>query len=315
MTVKFNVKLSSEDMYRFNMYHAYTSMQGILSLVMGIFVIVVIALSENLHDIRHALPYLLIALIFLLYVPLTLRIRSKRQIHMSDALKDVLHFEMREDGIAVTTDHETEEAVLPWDMIYKAVTTKHNLLIYSNRVNAYIIPKAQATEELPQIYAMLRQHCKDYRLHIKGDKLMIKETFSPEETFAFGEELGKNARPGQVYTLIGDLGVGKTVLTQGIAKGLGIDEAICSPTFTIVQEYHTGRMPFYHFDVYRIGCVEEMDEIGFDDYVYGEGLTMIEWANLIEEILPDHFWQIVIEKDLEKGFDYRMITVEEVGKA
>ena len=144
---------------------------------------------------------------------------------------------------------------------------------------------------------------------------MIKETFSPEETFAFGEELGKNARPGQVYTLIGDLGVGKTVLTQGIAKGLGIDEAICSPTFTIVQEYHTGRMPFYHFAVYRIGCVEEMDEIGFDDYVYGEGLTMIEWANLIEEILPDHFWQIVIEKDLEKGFDYRMITVEEVGKA
>ena len=144
---------------------------------------------------------------------------------------------------------------------------------------------------------------------------MIKETFSPEETFAFGEELGKNARPGQVYTLIGDLGVGKTVLTQGIAKGLGIDEAICSPPFTIVQEYHTGRMPFYHFDVYRIGCVEEMDEIGFDDYVYGEGLTMIEWANLIEEILPDHFWQIMIEKDLEKGFDYRMITVEEVGKA
>ncbi|MBC5685765.1 tRNA (adenosine(37)-N6)-threonylcarbamoyltransferase complex ATPase subunit type 1 TsaE [Roseburia sp. NSJ-9] len=144
---------------------------------------------------------------------------------------------------------------------------------------------------------------------------MIKETFSPEETFAFGKELGKNARPGQVYTLIGDLGVGKTVLTQGIAKGLGIDEAICSPTFTIVQEYHTGRMPFYHFDVYRIGCVEEMDEIGFDDYVYGEGLTMIEWANLIEEILPDHFWQIMIEKDLEKGFDYRMITVEEVGKA
>ena len=144
---------------------------------------------------------------------------------------------------------------------------------------------------------------------------MIKETFSPEETFAFGEELGKNARPGQVYTLIGDLGVGKTVLTQGIAKGLGIDEAICSPTFTIVQEYHTGRMPFYHFDVYRIGCLEEMDEIGFDDYFYGEGLTMIEWANLIEEILPDHFWQIMIEKDLEKGFDYRMITVEEVGKA
>ena len=140
---------------------------------------------------------------------------------------------------------------------------------------------------------------------------MIKETFSPEETFAFGEELGKNARPGQVYTLSGDLGVGKTVLTQGIAKGLGIDEAICSPTFTIVQEYHTGRMPFYHFDVYRIGCVEEMDEIGFDDYVYGEGLTMIEWANLIEEILPENRVNITIEKDLEQGFDFRRITIEE----
>lgn len=144
---------------------------------------------------------------------------------------------------------------------------------------------------------------------------MIKETFSPEETLAFGEELGRNAKPGQVYTLIGDLGVGKTVLTQGIAKGLGIEEPICSPTFTIVQEYHTGRMPFYHFDVYRIGCVEEMDEIGFEDYVYGDGLTMIEWANLIEEILPEQYYQITIEKDLEKGFDYRKITVEEVKNA
>ena len=144
---------------------------------------------------------------------------------------------------------------------------------------------------------------------------MIKETFSPEETLAFGEELGKNAKPGQVYTLIGDLGVGKTVLTQGIAKGLGIEEPICSPTFTIVQEYHTGRMPFYHFDVYRIGCVEEMDEIGYEDYFYGNGLCMIEWANLIEEILPEQYHRITIEKDLEKGFDYRKITVEEVENA
>ena len=144
---------------------------------------------------------------------------------------------------------------------------------------------------------------------------MIKETFLPEETLAFGEELGKKAKPGQVYTLIGDLGVGKTVLTQGIAQGLGIEEPICSPTFTIVQEYHTGRMPFYHFDVYRIGCVEEMDEIGFEDYVYGDGLTMIEWANLIEEILPEQYYRITIEKDLEKGFDYRKITVEEVENA
>ncbi|NLK76682.1 MAG: tRNA (adenosine(37)-N6)-threonylcarbamoyltransferase complex ATPase subunit type 1 TsaE [Clostridiales bacterium] len=143
---------------------------------------------------------------------------------------------------------------------------------------------------------------------------MIKETFSPEETFLFGKELGEIAKPGEVYTLIGDLGVGKTVLTQGIAKGLDIDEPINSPTFTIVQVYEEGRMPFYHFDVYRIGDIEEMDEIGYEDYFYGQGLTMIEWANLIEEILPDHYKEIKIEKDLEKGFDYRRITINEVEK-
>lgn len=138
---------------------------------------------------------------------------------------------------------------------------------------------------------------------------MIKETFSPEETFLFGKELGEIAKPGEVYTLIGDLGVGKTVLTQGIAKGLDIDEPINSPTFTIVQVYEEGRMPFYHFDVYRIGDIEEMDEIGYEDYFYGQGLTMIEWANLIEEILPEKRREITIEKDLEKGFDYRKITI------
>ncbi|MCR5143758.1 MAG: tRNA (adenosine(37)-N6)-threonylcarbamoyltransferase complex ATPase subunit type 1 TsaE [Lachnospiraceae bacterium] len=141
---------------------------------------------------------------------------------------------------------------------------------------------------------------------------MVIETNSPEETLELGRQLGEKAEAGQVYTLIGDLGVGKTVLTQGIAQGLGIEEPICSPTFTIVQVYESGRIPFYHFDVYRIGDVEEMDEIGFDDYVYGEGLTMIEWANLIEEILPEHYSQITIEKDLERGFDYRRITIEEI---
>jgi tRNA threonylcarbamoyladenosine biosynthesis protein TsaE len=137
----------------------------------------------------------------------------------------------------------------------------------------------------------------------------IIETFSPEETAALGQRLGREAVPGEVYTLIGDLGVGKTVLTQGIAEGLGITEPICSPTFTIVQVYEEGRIPFYHFDVYRIGDIAEMDEIGYEDYFYGEGLTMIEWANLIEEILPEHYRQITIEKDLEKGFDYRRITI------
>ena len=140
------------------------------------------------------------------------------------------------------------------------------------------------------------------------------ESFSAEETFALGEKIGREAVPGQLFTLIGDLGVGKTVLTQGVAAGLGITEPVSSPTFTIVQVYEEGRMPFYHFDVYRIGDVEEMDEIGYEDYFYGDGLCMIEWANLIEEILPDTYKEITIEKDLEKGFDYRKITIKEVYK-
>ena len=143
------------------------------------------------------------------------------------------------------------------------------------------------------------------------EQIQIIESFSPEETLELGRNMGREAKPGDVYTLIGDLGVGKTVFTQGIAEGLEIEESICSPTFTIVQVYEEGRMPFYHFDVYRIGDIEEMDEIGYEDYFYGEGLCMIEWANLIEEIIPTHHKEITIEKDLEKGFDYRKITIKE----
>lgn len=140
---------------------------------------------------------------------------------------------------------------------------------------------------------------------------MIVETRSAEETYQLGIEIGQKANKGQVYTLVGDLGVGKTVFTQGLAKGLKINEPISSPTFTIVQVYDEGRLPFYHFDVYRIGDISEMDEIGFEDYVYGEGVSLIEWANLIEEILPEERIAITIEKDLEQGFDYRKITIEE----
>lgn len=139
---------------------------------------------------------------------------------------------------------------------------------------------------------------------------MIIETRSAEETYQLGVELGKKAQKGEVYTMVGDLGVGKTVFTQGLAQGLGITEPISSPTFTIVQEYDEGRLPFYHFDVYRIGDISEMDEIGFEDYVYGEGVSLIEWANLIEEILPENRVDITIEKDLTQGFDYRKITIE-----
>ena len=128
---------------------------------------------------------------------------------------------------------------------------------------------------------------------------------------SLGRKIGEAAVPGQVYALNGDLGVGKTVFTQGVAKGLGIEGAVSSPTFTILQIYEEGRLPFYHFDVYRIGCVEEMDEIGYDEYFYGDGICLIEWAELIEDILPDHCRKITISKDLSRGMDYRKIIIED----
>lgn len=143
---------------------------------------------------------------------------------------------------------------------------------------------------------------------------MVIETHDPEETFEVGRTIGMNAKPGQIYTLTGDLGVGKTVFTQGVAAGLGITEPVNSPTFTIIQEYEDGCLPFYHFDVYRIGDLEEMEEIGYDDYFFGQGICLIEWAELIEEILPEKRIEVTIEKDLEKGFEYRKITIEERGE-
>ncbi len=141
---------------------------------------------------------------------------------------------------------------------------------------------------------------------------MVLESKSPEDTFQIGMRLGQLAKAGEVYTLTGDLGVGKTVFTQGFAKGLGIEEPVNSPTFTILQIYEGGRLPLYHFDVYRIGSVEEMDETGFEEYMTGEGVSLIEWADLIREILPGERTRVRIEKDLEKGFDYRRITVDQI---
>lgn len=138
---------------------------------------------------------------------------------------------------------------------------------------------------------------------------MVKETFTPEETKHFGFELGKNAKSGDIYCLDGDLGVGKTIFTQGFAKGLGVeDEYITSPTFTIINEYE-GRLKLYHFDVYRIGSLEEMDDTGYEDYFFGDGVCLVEWAKLIDELIPKEAVWIKIEKDLEKGFEYRKITV------
>ncbi|MCL2719233.1 MAG: tRNA (adenosine(37)-N6)-threonylcarbamoyltransferase complex ATPase subunit type 1 TsaE [Lachnospiraceae bacterium] len=141
----------------------------------------------------------------------------------------------------------------------------------------------------------------------------IIETNNANETFLLGKMIGEGAKSGDVIALTGDLGCGKTVLTQGIAAGLGINEVVNSPTFVILQEYESGRLPFYHFDVYRISDVREMDETGYHEYVYGDGVALIEWANLIEEILPAEYMQIEIKKDLDKGFDYRRIKIKNAG--
>ena len=139
---------------------------------------------------------------------------------------------------------------------------------------------------------------------------MIYETNSEKETFELGKNLGEQAKAGQIFCLNGDLGVGKTVFTQGFAKGLGIEENVNSPTFTIIQVYEEGRIPLYHFDVYRIGDPEEMYEIGYEEYFFGEGVCLIEWSKLIDELIPEEAINIEIDKNREKGLDYRKITVE-----
>lgn len=141
----------------------------------------------------------------------------------------------------------------------------------------------------------------------------VWETHTPKETFELGESLGMKAKAGDIYCLDGELGTGKTVFTQGFAKGLGIREPVSSPTFTIVQQYDDGRLPMYHFDVYRIGDVEEMEEIGYEDCFYGDGVSLIEWSSLISSLLPKTAVHVTIEKNPEKGFDYRRIRMEEGG--
>ena len=142
---------------------------------------------------------------------------------------------------------------------------------------------------------------------------MVFETFFPEETFELGKKLSENIKAGSIVTLSGDLGTGKTVFAQGFAKGLGIDEPVNSPTFTIVQVYNEGKIPLYHFDVYRISDSEEMYEIGYEEYFYGEGVCLIEWAELIEDILPDNIIRVKIDKSLDNGTDYRKVTIENGG--
>ncbi len=152
-------------------------------------------------------------------------------------------------------------------------------------------------------------------MNVRKSNHMIFETTSFEETYNIGKKLGMEAKPGDIYTLHGNLGVGKTVFTQGFGKGLGVQEPINSPTFTILQVYDSGRLAFYHFDVYRIGDLDEMDEIGYEDCFFSNGVSLVEWAELIQPLIPETAIHITIEKNLEKGFDYRKITIENMRNA
>ncbi len=138
------------------------------------------------------------------------------------------------------------------------------------------------------------------------------QSFCPEDTWELGRKLGEEAYPGEVVCLNGELGVGKTVFTKGFAAGLGVSEPVNSPTFTILQQYDDGRLPLWHFDVYRIEDPDEMDEIGYEDCFYGEGVSLVEWSDIIEELLPPHRVAVTIERQPDMGFDYRDITVEEI---
>lgn len=143
---------------------------------------------------------------------------------------------------------------------------------------------------------------------------MIFKINSVEDTTQLGINLGKLLKSGDIVCLTGDLGTGKTHITKGIAKGLGIEDNITSPTFTIVNEYETGRLKLNHFDVYRVSDPDEIYALGFDDYIFSDAVSVIEWANYIEEILPQDFLHILIEKDLSQGEDYRKITITPYGE-
>lgn len=138
---------------------------------------------------------------------------------------------------------------------------------------------------------------------------MVFESTSSQMTFEFAKKIGENLKSGDVLCLDGDLGVGKTVFTKGMAAGLGIKDDVSSPTFTLIQEYYGGRLPLYHFDVYRIDGPWDMDDLGYEEYFYGEGVCLVEWGSMIKELFPENTIYVRIEKDLEKGFDYRKITV------
>ena len=320
MTVKFDVKMTEKAMYDFMLHTTYTSLNGIMGVILG-GITLYLGIRQTMNGVYPAAAtFFLIAIFFLVGTPLNMKAKSSEQVKKSPMFQKPITYELTEEGVQIS--QEDQSTLNEWGNFQKAVSTDTSIILYVTKVRALIFPKEALGEQYAAAVKMISTHMSPRKVkirHVSADKQQIEterssmviETRSAKETFLLGEKIGKEARAGQVYTLIGDLGVGKTVFTQGMAKGLGIKEPVSSPTFTIVQVYEEGRLPFYHFDVYRIGDVEEMDEIGFDDYIYGDGVSLIEWANLIEEILPEKRTEIIIEKDLKNGFEFRRITVEE----
>ncbi len=168
----------------------------------------------------------------------------------------------------------------------------------------------EAADKKEQKIATASKAVAFFRKSVKGENhLNIIESYSEASTRELGLTLGKEAGPGSIFALIGDLGTGKTILAKGMAEGLEIQSDIVSPTFTIVQEYHEGRLPFYHFDIYRIEDEDELFEIGFDEYINGNGVCLVEWADQVPEAMPEETVWIRISKDLSKGVEYRKIEI------
>ena len=298
MELEFDVHVDANALYDYMLRHTFTKAAGILGSTAG-------ALGIVAGMMQRYPIYVIFGAVVLLYQPVSLWLRAQKQA-LLPVFKEPLHYKMTEEGVEVS-QKETQQ-FQKWEDMYRAVSTGKSLILYTDKIHASIFPR----KDLGEKQSGARKGADPLLKGGRKEVAMIIESLCADDTFAFGKKLGEAAEPGTVYTLVGDLGVGKTVLTQGLAEGLGITEAVNSPTFTILQVYEEGRLPLYHFDVYRIGDVEEMDEIGYEDYFYGDGVCLIEWANLIEEILPEKYTEIRIEKDLEKGFDYRKITVTEV---
>ena len=300
--MKFHTQLKANDIFKFSLAYTYSGLQLILAIAMVAVGVYMCVTGMGAADGQSNMIFgIVLIVLFVVVNPLMLYVKAKKQAIENPVYKMKTYYTLNEDGIFVELGEDS--ATIEWARVLKISHVMGLNILYTGRKQAFVFPDYALGEDKDKMLSYMKNRRRNYK--------MIVQSFCAEDTYEIGKKIGQEAVPGQVICLYGNLGVGKTVFTKGLADGLGITEPIQSPTFTIVREYEEGRLPLYHFDVYRIGDIEEMDEIGYEDYVYGEGVCLIEWANLIEEILPDHYQKITIRKDLEKGFDYREIEMEE----